>query len=446
MQTASKSRQDAHSRARVVALLAGAVLLISAIVTSVSFAKPGIVKTKSGAIYSGDVVERGNSVIVTIRGVETKLAKSDIESIEYQTGSVLEQIETRRSKLAADDVKGRIELARLALENQLYDPALELALEAVKLDPQNEDAISLRETIRRQRQADRDRAKAAAVATPDTTPSEEPGAATAPSTSPATRAAVERKLLTAEDIQQIRRRELKPGDSVRVQIPQDVRRNYASRAGIPFGEFNAKPPIEQALAILENGDDAMRSQVKIMSDPDALIEFKRLQPMILTGCATSNCHGGASAGNLMLNPADNEPATYTNFFILTQYSKNVGDTGDQGIFGGVAERKLVERGHGEVSLLAQYGLPPAKATYKHPKVPKGPGLNPMFRDIEEPRFKKLVDWMNYSLNRIEPDYHIDFKVPRAPKVPPSTAPTTAPTAAPSTPPVAPRPAGTKPAR
>lgn len=439
MQTSSKSRPDAKFRAGVVGSLAGAVLVMTVMVASVSWATPGIVKTRAGAIYSGDVVERVNTVTVTIRGVETKLARADIESIEYQTGTPQEQLDERRSKLVADDVKGRVELGRWAMENQMLQPALELALEAVQIDPTDDAAISLRETVRQQQKADKARTNQPAVgATVLTAP---------PSTSPATSAATMRgtpgthpttsaqpRYLSADDIQQIRRKELKPGDNARVQIPAEVRKNYASRAGLSFAEFNAKTATEQALAILENGDDRMRAQIKVMSDPEAIIEFKKLQGMIINGCATSNCHGGATGGNnggsLVLHAQENDPATYTNFYILTQYSTNVADAADQGIFGGPTERKLVERGRGDVSLLAQYGLPPAKATFKHPKITKGPAFNGIFRDSDDARFKRLVDWMNNGLNRIEPEYKIDYPVHRVARAAPTTGPATLPTVMP----------------
>jgi hypothetical protein len=116
------------------------------------------------------------------------------------------------------------------------------------------------------------------------------------------------------------------------------------------------------------------------------------------------------------------------------------------VFSGVSERKLIERGHGESSLLAQYGLPPSKATLKHPKITKGPGFNGIFRDQEDQRFKRLVEWMNSSLNRIEPTYHINYPVHRAAPLPgltttePTTLPSTLPPAPPSTRPgVRPRP-------
>jgi len=318
----------------------------------------------------------------------------------------------------------------------MFDRALELALEAVQIDPKDEEAIAVRQTIRMQKQQYQANERAAQRAGAVASTSDKPVVGlttTAPATNPTTAAATttDRKFVTTDDIQQIRRKELKPGDNVRVQVPQDVKRNYAARMGIPFAQFNARPPIEQAMAIMKDGDEQMLTQVKVMSDPEAIVEFKRLQGMILNGCATSNCHGSTSdPGNLNLHAAESDPATYTNFYILTQYSKNVNDAGEQGVFSGVSERKLVERGHGEMSLLAQYGLAPAKATLKHPKITKGPAFNGIFKDQEDPRYKRLVDWMNNALSRIEPAYNISYPVHRAAPLGPTTRPATLPSTLP----------------
>jgi hypothetical protein len=132
-------------------------------------------------------------------------------------------------------------------------------------------------------------------------------------------------LVTQEDIQKIRRIELKRGDTARVQIPQDVRRNFVARNGLSFAQFNAKPLVEQALEIYEKGDDEMRDKVRVLSDPESIIQFKSHQRNIVQGCATNACHGPqAAAGGFVLYSPDSDPATYTNFYVLTHMAKQVG--------------------------------------------------------------------------------------------------------------------------
>src|SRR5205823_11483949 len=134
----------------------------------------------------------------------------------------------------------------------------------------------------------------------------------------------ERRLLTADDVQKIRRFELKHGDTARIQIPQEVRRNFVAKNGLNYSQFNSKPAVEQALEILDKGDDDMRDKIRILSDPEAITQFKGLQRNIVQGCATNNCHGPQTqAANFVLYSPDSDPATYTNFYILTHTSKKV---------------------------------------------------------------------------------------------------------------------------
>jgi hypothetical protein len=88
---------------------------------------------------------------------------------------------------------------------------------------------------------------------------------------------------------------------------------------------------------------------------------------------------------------------------------------------------MIDRARGANSLLAQFGLPFAKASLPHPKVAN---YNSVFRDTEDPRFKRLVEWMNNSLKQYPPDidYGIDYRIPRGR----SSAPTTTEMPPPST--------------
>ena len=81
-----------------------------------------------------------------------------------------------------------------------------------------------------------------------------------------------------------------------------------------------------------------------------------------------------------------------------------------GIFTRPMEHRLIARGHGERSLLANYGLPPAIADFDHPPV-RGRPIQPIFRNREDIRYRMLVDWMNTTLSPFEPDYGILYTPP-----------------------------------
>jgi hypothetical protein len=76
------------------------------LIAGVVMARPGIVATRDGNKYQGDVNEKTDSVVVTIHGIDTTLAKSTVDSITY-TDSFDTEYANRMSKLAAGDVNGR---------------------------------------------------------------------------------------------------------------------------------------------------------------------------------------------------------------------------------------------------------------------------------------------------------------------------------------------------
>ncbi|HWP39761.1 MAG TPA: hypothetical protein VNL70_02460 [Tepidisphaeraceae bacterium] len=386
-----------------------AVLLFSAlgaVLAASTFAEQGIVRTRDGQTYQGDVTVGNEVVRIRLHGVETILQKADIESIELKRDYEAD-FRQRLAGLDEKDVAGRIALAREAFDRRRYDLAREALENALNVDPNSREATDMLRLVQRQIELERDRAQTADQASS--------AGAAAPST-PASRLppapvhTADRRLLTPADVEIIRRKELKSGDSgVRISIDPVVRKRFAESQNMTLAEFNAKSPVQQALEIFEKGDPQMQQRVRITSDPPAILEFRRqIQPMVLQNCATAACHGGsAGAGLILYSPADNDLVTYTNFYILMTYEKPIADAG--GVFGNSAKR-LVERGRGEQSLLANYGLPTNIAEYDHPLV-GGKPIQPMFRNKDDPKYRALIEWMNRSLAPIQPDYGIDYTLP-----------------------------------
>ncbi|MGH7176041.1 MAG: hypothetical protein ACREJC_01560, partial [Tepidisphaeraceae bacterium] len=180
---------------------AGAVAIV-ALIGTILLAKPGVVITHQGLRYEGDVVEKGDTIIVTRNGVVTRINRADVASIEY-VGSVEEQFRQRMSLLGSRDVKGRIELARFAYDQRAYSLAEEALTSALEIEPGDEQASALLETIRRQRQLEDERARAP-----------QPPARTR--AEPTTQS---HRYLGPRDINVMRQFELQSGDNVRVQIP-----------------------------------------------------------------------------------------------------------------------------------------------------------------------------------------------------------------------------------
>jgi hypothetical protein len=121
---------------------------------------------------------------------------------------------------------------------------------------------------------------------------------------------------------------------------------------------------------------------------------------------------------MLFNPADNEPAAYTNFYILQQHVKQAPQ--QPGPFGR-GELRMIDRARPDQSLLVQYMLPPTIAEHDHPQVP---GYRPIVRGREDPVYLRTIDWIGKSLEPVEPDYGIDYRPPvgRATTEPAATQP------------------------
>jgi hypothetical protein len=225
-----------------------------------------------------------------------------------------------------------------------------------------------------------------------------------------------------DDVYAMRRAELRPDEDVRIQFLRDVQKRYLIASKANAAAFNAAGPGVQALAI-QAYDPQMAQDVRITSDPQALAEYRtRIEPRILAGCASSGCHNsenvGRAGGFYLYSNVRSPPASYTNFFILQNYSRKV-DTTDA--FGkGEAERMMIDRLHAQSSLLVQYALPRVMASTPHPDVPN---WKPMYWRTDDPACVEILNWIGTTLRPIRPDYEIKFTVPWT--SPPTTEPAAA---------------------
>jgi hypothetical protein len=405
-------------------LLAGlsASLLGGTVSVATLLARPGTIVTKDGITYSGDVVEeKTDSVIIKIRGIDTTVPRDNIQSFDYTDKSVEDEFKERMAKLGERDVNGRIELARWAFDKGKYALARDALESALTIDPNSREATELLDNVRGQMRLEQ-RAKENPAAAPrpaSTRPGMAPGAEGEPGDD---RAPHDRNLLTAEQINIIKQVELQPGDTqARINIPANVRREYVEQNNLNSREFNSLPLLEQALAIVDGGklstgqnvpkgDEHQRRAVRIMNDPVSILDFRRtlnIQQTVLANCATAGCHnqGSAAGGFMLFGPADNEAASYTNFYILESYLK--AGQKQEGPFG-KGELRMIDRGRPEQSLLVQYLLPPSIAEHDHPPVS---GYRAVFRNREDPAYRRMTQWIGESLERPEPDYGIDYKPP-----------------------------------
>jgi hypothetical protein len=398
---------------------------------TIVFARPGVVKTKDGQTYDGDIDDKDpDALIVTVKGIKTRIERSRIATVQYPTGTPAQGFADRLARLGPKDVNGRMALAREAFNAHDYATARTAVDQALNIDPNNADAVAFAETIRSQMRLETARTHP---------PEGAAAAATAPTSEPTTQNSSGQRVLRPQEFNAIRQLELRPDDrAVRIRFERDVRKRFMSYSTMRQGEFNALTPVDQAILIVQKGTPEMRRDVMVLNDPPALLAFRqRVQPTVLQNCATSGCHGARNPKKFsLIEPGDSDAATYTNFYILQKYSRHMESGGDKSVFGR-GDLRMLDRQHPEQSMLVQYALPGSQAEYPHPDVP---GFKPVFKGKTDPKYLALVDWIGKQLQPVDPDYGIDYPIPgQSDAVAAASQPASSPASAPTPPPPTTRP-------
>ena len=404
------------------------------------FAKPGVVKTKDGQTYSGEIDESNPDAITvkTSTGIPTAVPRNRVASIEFAE-DFEKKFRDRLSKLDAKDVPGRLKLAREAYENRQYVLARDAAEQARLIDPNNAEAADLVNSIQSQIRLERmqQQAAAAGAGRETTGGAGGAGASVGGSGEVTTTQPMSERLLKPDQINAIRQAELRPDDAgVRVRFERDVKRRFMEYTGRTPQEINAMSVNQLVQDIIKKGTPEMRRDVIIQNDPPAMMEFRRtVQPFVLNNCATVGCHGGVQPAKFsLIAPADNDAATYTNFYTLGHYIRKlpgVGGGGGDNVFGR-GELRMIDRQAPTQSLILQYGLPAAISEYDHPEVPN---YRAPYRGMNDARYQQILRWVGESLVPVPPDYGFTFGPTASPASEPATAP-----APPAQPPPATRPA------
>ena len=394
---------------------------------SATLAENGIVRTRSGQSLEGDITEKENQVIIVRkknaadRGIETRLLKDDVLSIQY-FGNMEEQIRAELAKLKNDDAAGRLALARRAFDGHKYDLCRQIANEALAIDANNKEVVDLLELVRRQIALE----ARAAARTPDTPSAETP--AVKPSASRPTELrgpgdSLPKQYLSDDDINAIRQAELQPADQrIRVRFMNNVLRRFQVLPGVNQDEFAAMSAYQQAATILDRGDKRMWKDVIIQDDPVAFRTYRsNVQKIVVTGCAGINCHGTTAGGNFVIFPVyEPEAASYTNFYLLNKYSRKTGQS-TGGVFSGQpSSARMIDRLRPDRSLLLQYGLPRRDADLPHPDVP---GFKQTYNNTQDVAYQRVFRWISENLRQqVDPEnYRVSYTGPEArPATPPAT--------------------------
>jgi hypothetical protein len=422
---------------------AAALLLIVTLASPLP-ARPGRVVAPDGKTLEGDVTEnpKDNSVEIVSGGRTYKFNKAALKGeVEYDDSipvepktkpqprqpqppagqqprgqmSAEEEFEKRRAALAPTDVRGHVGLARTAFDRGEYEIARDLAQEALKIDPRNQEAQDLLRTIDAQRKLNRrpppgrqppqggqntlppnqaPNARAEDMQNPPARRPQQGGGGNTNSLVPP---------LSPDEVNRVRVLEWRGDRGVRIRLMNDVKRRYLARADMQPAEFNKLDAVDQAWEIRQKGSDELLNDVRITNDPPAMHEYRTLvQRQVLATCATAACHGGgAGSERFSLHPkADKEAEAYANFLTLDKYVYKP----EKG-----REASMIDRNRPEDSLLIQFGLPPDVSNMPHPQVE---GFRPLFRTVQEPRYRQFVRWIADSLSPLREDYGVPFNAAR----------------------------------
>ena len=402
----------------LLTLAADLVLPVSTAVAALA-AKPGVVTLTDGKTLEGDVTEGGENVTVNANGIVTTVPRTGVKSIEY--GTPQERLQKKLDAVPQSDYAGRLAVGQEGLRAGLLDFAQTAADNVLRDKPGDAAANALLDAVSRQRRLNRSSGTGVRPGKPGPQADADVQQPGVPVTAEQT--------LSEEQINIVRQAELQPGDANARQKPRiQFRDNLIKRFGdsqknFNYARFNALPDVTKAIYILSEGDAAMRADVRVTSDPPAVLEYLRaVEPFVLNGCATSGCHGGTKAGAFVLYPTPrDEAASYTNFYILNTYAKKEADPAGGAFGGGELTRRLIDRDKPDDSLLLSYILPSNLAKYAHPKVDNWNGL---VDGTNNANFQTIRNWIGDGLGKgaVKDGYGLDFKVPTGQTATPATTP------------------------
>ena len=372
---------------------------------------PGVLTLTDGRTLEGDITERTDQIAVDVNGIITTVPRSQVASIEYGT---LEQ-RLRRRLQAAETSDDRLAIGDQALGRGLLDLAQEIAQDVRDREPANMRALRLLDLIEQQRQLQRASGQGPRRG-------ERP-----PTTSRVLRPTVDNVLNEAQ-INRIRQAELQDADvrgRTRISFRDGVLKRFTEgRANLDFRAFNGLDDVSKALFILqESRDEEIREDIWITSHPVALLDYvRRVEPIILSGCATSECHGGAAAAAFALyGTARDEAISYTNFYILSTGVAAVPPSGG-GVFGEAEAApvgRLIDRIRPEESLLLKYMLPRDKTNLPHPAVKN---FNGLVLNTGDQHYQIVRQWIVDVLPPLPAlGYGFDFRL-QLPATSPATGP------------------------
>lgn len=344
-----------------------------------------------------------------ISGIPTRFAKEDVIRVLEQP-PLATQYKQMRASIEDGDLDRRLLLAEWLRDRKRLDLALAEVESVLKIDAAHPGAKQLKKMLELQIDinADSARRKAAREAAKDPSNPVEP----APE-NPDSKDTRPFPVLSEDQINLIRVYELDLNNPPRMLIPRELIASLISRYS-DSGLLGATPEERELLyqarpsqildIIYRLKAQDLYPMVKVLEDPSSMAAFKRdvHQGWILNSCASIRCHGGESAGRLMLKHTRSSDAStyYTNFLILDRFRLADG-------------RPLISYDEPEKSPLIQMALPRNLTTRPHPAVRNTAGIDqwkPAIRSVDDRRYKTTLDWIR-SMYKPRPNYGLTYDPP-----------------------------------
>jgi hypothetical protein len=401
---------------------AGVGLLAVILATSTLAAKQGAVLTKDNRDYFGDVTadpaDGPVTIVVTLPGSPPKppqpiqIKRANVERVTYfkTNREEYDYRTTRAGKLAA----AHVATARWAMAQNEPEWARQSLASAKALQP-GDPAVH-------QLEKDLNDAKPKPVTPPAATQPAQPGTSpAAPAVGPAgagKRPKPAIRMLTADEINALRQLEWKGDKQVTVKIDPDLRKRYMDLAGITNAQAKQMTPQEMAWEIVQKGTSEMKRDLKLITDPQPLREWRsNINNKIIgtnSGCAAAACHHPQNkAGDFVLFHGNGEAEGLTNFVIANQFYKDVQRPKEKR----PQQYLMIDRTQPQQSLLLHYALPANLTDVPHPEVK---GYNGVIRNRGDKNYSTLITWITESLSAVPPAYDELFDLTTEPKEPDKT--------------------------
>jgi hypothetical protein len=313
--------------------------------------------------------------------------------------------------LPAKDVDGHVKLALWCRDQEAWDLLATQANHVLSLEPDHRLAKLLLD-LSKTKQGEAPAATPAPTPAGGAVPSAASPAPAAAPTTPAGAATASGKsgLLTPEQVQVLRRTELRLDGSerVRVKLINSVDERFfnymTARENLTPADataFKRLTPLEKAVTIISKVRDYQRAALKpedftdeftqdvlIENDPLIFKEFiTNVWPVVARGCATSGCHSGPQGAEPVLynERRMTEEMHYTNYLILHDYQRDAA--------------RLINRDFPQESLVLVYGQPVAgNQSTVHPTE-----IRPLYQSGSDRKYVIVGRWIS-ALGVPAPDY------------------------------------------